>query len=602
MHHRSVLLTLAISNLSVAVGCTQPDAAADAGSTTTAAAASTGDDAPPQTTTAPEAAPELLTSTDASTTGDPPADEGSSGTTGTTADPALAGECEPGAIEACPYGGPEGTEDVGACGAAARVCKGDARWGACAGEVVPRTEDCRTALDDDCDGESACFGAVDWAWSFGEPAGGLPAQAQALAVASDAAGHVWLTGTFANALQLGDQYWALDEHQSLFLARLDGGGDLGLAFADAQDGANGLGRALAAGPDGAMAIVAEIAGELQIAEQAPFYAVKPETRGAIVGVLEPTGAHRWSRMMRPIGAGEVVIASVAFDAAGNLWAAGSFDGDVNLGTADVPKVLKNYGESDALLVKLTPDGEVAWARGFGDGRAQAIHGVVVDATGDVWIAGGFEGRMEFDGGALHAGVSPTESQDMFVVKLDGAGAWEWGRAYGDEEYQRFNAIALDPAGDAVLLGWYRGEVHNLGAPTMKGAARVVVKFASDGELLWADHWPCEGTCELTSVAVDGAGQVVVGGEVGKPGKLTIEGQTVAGDKIGLGVVIKLDREGKPIWSPRTYPARFAVAVGPLGQIFIAGGFRGALGLGEGDVLQLDTQDAGMDVFVASLRP
>ena len=54
------------------------------------------------------------------------------------------------AFEACTYGGPAGTVDVGACRAATRECIGGT-WTDCTGEIVPAGETCNS-IDDDCNG------------------------------------------------------------------------------------------------------------------------------------------------------------------------------------------------------------------------------------------------------------------------------------------------------------------------------------------------------------------------------------------------------------------------------------------------------------------
>jgi putative metal-binding protein len=60
--------------------------------------------------------------------------------------------CVPGATEPC-YGGPAGTEGVGACVAGVSTCDATGTgYGPCVGEVVPTQEVCATAADDDCDG------------------------------------------------------------------------------------------------------------------------------------------------------------------------------------------------------------------------------------------------------------------------------------------------------------------------------------------------------------------------------------------------------------------------------------------------------------------
>jgi protein-arginine deiminase len=65
--------------------------------------------------------------------------------------------CMPGERREC-YSGPAATKGVGLCVAGTQTCDATGTaWGTCAGEVVPRAEDCASAQDEDCDGRSDCF-------------------------------------------------------------------------------------------------------------------------------------------------------------------------------------------------------------------------------------------------------------------------------------------------------------------------------------------------------------------------------------------------------------------------------------------------------------
>jgi len=61
-------------------------------------------------------------------------------------------DCVPGTTEKCPYNGPSGTEDVGLCKAAVKLCKESGTWGNCNGEVLPVYEICDNGIDEDCTG------------------------------------------------------------------------------------------------------------------------------------------------------------------------------------------------------------------------------------------------------------------------------------------------------------------------------------------------------------------------------------------------------------------------------------------------------------------
>ena len=59
--------------------------------------------------------------------------------------------CAPGTTVPC-YGGPTGTDGVGACHSGTQTCSDGTEYGACTGEVTPIAEVCGDGLDNDCDG------------------------------------------------------------------------------------------------------------------------------------------------------------------------------------------------------------------------------------------------------------------------------------------------------------------------------------------------------------------------------------------------------------------------------------------------------------------
>src|ERR1700690_1539957 len=76
------------------------------------------------------------------------------------------------------------------------------------------------------------------------------------------------------------------------------------------------------------------------------------------------------------------------------------------------------------LPTLAPDpggatGKAVWAAGFGGLGIDAARGIAVDDAGNTYVAGYFDGEMDF-GGAIGKRTSAAGS-DAFVVKLDASG-------------------------------------------------------------------------------------------------------------------------------------------------------------------------------------
>lgn len=579
------LLLVPVALLPLAACMTVPPEDLEAASETTAAE--------PAATTAYETWPSVMTTTERE-----PGD--SSG-----ADTADGGPCEPGTREFCPYGGPDGTLGVGACAAATRLCDEEGRWSACSGEVLPRAEDCRTKLDENCDGLDSCDGGVVWARSFGEAPGEPAGSAAVGAVTVDPTGRAWLTGQFTRSLRWGARDWSTDGKGGYLLARIDRSGEPGYSVADEQPGALALGAAATSDPTGRIAFAAGYTDRLKVHPDAPLYQTSEITGAAVVGAVDMDGEYRWSRSLIPTGFADVALTGLAFDGAGDLWIGGHLGfGAIDLETDGAPMKVGNAGGYDALLLRVNRRGDFTWVGNFGDWRDQQIHDVAVDPFGDVWLVGAFDGTMNFDGGSVQSAVSEGAQEDMFVVKLDAHGEFRWGRVYGDESDQRLLRVAIDAAGNGHVFGEYAGTIEGLAdAPLVATDTNLVAaKLDPDGVVVWVKDWPCEGTCDLESAALDPAGQSIVSASV-QPGSTLMTNArkiSVAGPQ-ALGVAVKLDRAGYALWAAAPLPATSELAAGPLGEVFVAGDFYEHATIAD-ETHQLEAGAGDRDLYVAMLRP
>ena len=117
---------------------------------------------------------------------------------------------------------------------------------------------------------------------------------------------------------------------------------------------------------------------------------------------------------------------VVTDAARYVYVAGWFSGALTTDPGQDGRALVGRGQSgatDALLAKYTPDGQLAWVRGFGGrgiGPSQSSLATMalIDARGDVLLAGRFFGTdVDFDPDAGTAILSSAGQSDGFVAKF-----------------------------------------------------------------------------------------------------------------------------------------------------------------------------------------
>ena len=298
-----------------------------------------------------------------------------------------------------------------------------------------------------------------------------------------------------------------------------------------------------------------------------------------------TGAPGWSQGYGgPSGA-----TSVAIDAAGDLVVVGDYQDPIDFGCGP----LTNSGSLDMFVAKLSPTGACMWSQGFGGSMAQ-VTSMTLDAAGDVFVAGSFQGSIDFGATTLtSAGMG-----NMFVVKLDPSGAPTWSKGFGNGQSQ-VASVAVDAEGNVVMIGNFQGSLDFGGNTTVleagTGYALFVAKLDPTGNPIWSKGFANVGAA---SVAVDAMGDAVVTGEF--TDSFDFGGCTLTTTAPNNGFVAKLDPSGACAWNKVLGTAlATAVAVDADGKVIVTGAFTGSMNLGGSTF----TSTPGMaNMFVAELDP
>ena len=165
--------------------------------------------------------------------------------------------------------------------------------------------------------------------------------------------------------------------------------------------------------------------------------------------------------VKPYGSGSSQAArAIAADASGNVIVGGIYAYETLVMD---PVTLPNAQQTDAFVAKLTPDGEVLWARGIGGAGDQTLHGLAVDPKdGTIVIAGIFNQSLDTMQCELLSGFGGS---DVFVVKLSpDDGSCLWSRAFGDAAEQSAFSLAIDASQNIVVAGTFTGTL-DFGPPT-----------------------------------------------------------------------------------------------------------------------------------------
>ncbi len=175
-----------------------------------------------------------------------------------------------------------------------------------------------------------------------------------------------------------------------------------------------------------------------------------------VSTFDLNGQLVWAKQ---IGGGLVDYSHImSSDMDGNVYVGGWFSGTVNFDPGPNIYSLSAIGETDLFLLKLDQDGNLVWCKQMGGGNEfKLANSLAVDFNNRVYMAGYFEGSVDFDpGNAEHILVS-EENIRTFMVILRENGDFE--RAFsmaGDATHFYGNRIAIDHQNNLLCSGGLLG--------------------------------------------------------------------------------------------------------------------------------------------------
>ncbi len=196
---------------------------------------------------------------------------------------------------------------------------------------------------------------------------------------------------------------------------------------------------------------------------------------------------------------------VTVDSKDNIYAVGRFHTALSLGKT----ILNSNGGDDILVVKMTPNGKVLWAKHAGGITPDSGYAIAVDNAGNAYVTGSIQGTATFGSTKL----TTAGGGDIFVAKLSSSGVWLWAKNYGSSSSDYGYSIAVDPLGNSYVTGRFYSTIK-LGSVTLtsKGGGDIfVAKWDKDGTVVWAGSTGSPSTEEGEGIAIDKANNIYVTG-------------------------------------------------------------------------------------------
>ena len=287
------------------------------------------------------------------------------------------------------------------------------------------------------------------------------------------------------------------------------------------------------------------------------------------------GVKQWARQIGTSAYEEGY--GIAADSVGNIYVSGRTSGGLD-GT--------NLGNYDAIVMKYDNAGNQLWVQQFGTSAWEESHGIAIDSSGNVYVAGHTKGGLE---GNINAG-----REDVFLVKYNSSGLKQWTQQLGTYTHDYMSSITTDSNGNIYVTGSTGG---GLDGNTFAGGGFdvFVVKYNSSGVKQWTRQMGTSTWESAFGITTDSSGDVYLTGSTWG----SLGGNTNAGYKDLF--VVKYDSFGVVQWTKQMGTSSDDLGLGITtdsnGNAYVAGYTNGDLdgnvSAGDDDIFIVKYSGAGV---------
>lgn len=288
-----------------------------------------------------------------------------------------------------------------------------------------------------------------WAKTFGGSGMDL-----GYAIAVDESGDVFVVGGFETTIDIQSDSLVTSLISSgksdIILLKLDGSGNL--LWTNTIGGANSeWGESLAIDVSGNVYISGYFCDTIDFDPGPALVPLISEGNSDIYIVkFNEAGDFLWAKSAG--GGATDAVSSIAIDAFGNILITGWFVGVSDFDPGPGIVSLTSQGSADVFVCKLDSAGELMWAKSVGGTMEDLGYSIAVDAAGDVFITGYFEGQADFFPGPVSIFFTSNGDFDVFVLKLDATGEFRWIKSIGGIDSDIGISITIDSSGNSYITG------------------------------------------------------------------------------------------------------------------------------------------------------
>ncbi len=261
------------------------------------------------------------------------------------------------------------------------------------------------------------------------------------------------------------------------------------------------------------------------------------------------------------------------------------------------------------------DGDFVRAMAIGADASDQGHAIALDASGNVYTTGYFNGTVDFDPGpGIFNLTSAGTTNAIFISKLDSNGNFLWAKAIGGQVSCIGHGIAVDLSGNVYTTGFFWSTIDFDPGPgafnlTSAGTSDIFIsKLDSSGNFVWAKAMGGILYDNGYGISVDTSGNVYTTGYFQGTADFNpdpgpgIFNLTSAGE---LDIFIsKLDSNGDFVWAKgiggTLEDKGYGLAIDTSGNVYTTGFFQGTVDFDPGPGTFDLINAGGYDIFVSKL--
>ncbi len=260
---------------------------------------------------------------------------------------------------------------------------------------------------------------------------------------------------------------------------------------------------------------------------------------------------------------------------------GMFSGTASFGAT----TLNSAGFQDAFVAKYDAMGNVLWAKAISGTEQDWGYKVCADNQNNVYVTGYFQSSALYFTPSDSIVRSPASARNLFLAKYSSNGTFLWvkhGSAGATNGMLTARSVTVDNQNNIILSGDYTKEIQfdATTLPFTNAANIFLVKFDTNGNLLWHKAGISNSICWFNDMITDATNNIYVCGKISTTisfGLTSIPNH--GGDDLVVGKfdpngnLLWMHVEGKPIPATTTsynFDCSNSIALDPSGNIYIGG--------------------------------